>query len=68
MSVADFGTYRSARLLIRVHGEAAPLEVAKVVHALLSAGDVEGQRIWLGILAAVDQLQAKEPLPPATVH
>ena len=68
MPVADFGTYRSARLLMRLHGADAAAQATDVAQALLASGDPEGLRIWTRIGAAIEQLQqgagARSPAAP----
>lgn len=56
-SVSRLDIYRSAAVLIREHGDDAPLEAARRADAMLDKGDLEGQRVWRQILAAVKELQ-----------
>jgi hypothetical protein len=49
--------YRTASLLIQQYGPVdALLMAAKRTDALLELGDVEGQRIWKGVLRAAEEL------------
>jgi hypothetical protein len=50
----DIDIYRTANVLVELHGEDAPIQAAMKADALLEAGDVEGQAVWKRILAAVD--------------
>ena len=50
----DIDVYRTANVLVELHGEDAPIQAAMKADALLEAGDVEGQAVWKRILAAVD--------------
>jgi hypothetical protein len=54
-SVLDI--YRTANILIQQYGPAdALLMAAKRADALLELGDVDGQRVWKGVLRAVEEL------------
>jgi len=52
----DIDIYRTAKVLIELHGEDAPIQAAMKADALLEAGDIDGQAVWKRILAAVDEL------------
>ena len=54
--VDDIDIYRTANVLVEMHGENAPLQASMKADALLEAGDVDGQAVWKRILAAVDEL------------
>ncbi len=62
----DLDIYRSANLLIKQHGEDAPIHAAMRADATLEAGDVDGYKVWKRILRAVKELQGTEP--GARVH
>ncbi len=52
--------YRSASVLIREHGEDAPLETAQRADAMLEKGSLDGQRVWKRVLAALKEIQRQE--------
>ncbi|MGE0278497.1 MAG: hypothetical protein AB7R40_24125 [Nitrospiraceae bacterium] len=54
---SDLDIYRSAKAMLDQHGHAAPLEAAMRADKLLSTGNLDGQRVWLRILKAIDELQ-----------
>ena len=58
--VDDIDIYRTANVLVEMHGENAPLQASMKADALLEAGDVDGQAVWKRILAAVDELLLEE--------
>lgn len=58
--IDELEIYRSANFLIREHGEDAPLEAARLADAMLSKGDLEGQRVWKQVLKAIDVLRMTE--------
>ncbi len=43
---ADLDIYRSANVLIREHGEDAPIEAAMRADAMLEKGDLDGAATW----------------------
>ena len=46
--------YRSPNVLVKQHGEAAPVEATMRADAMLEKGDLDGYSVWKGILKAVD--------------
>lgn len=54
---SDIDIYRSAKAMIEQHGHAAALEAAMRADKMLADGDLDGQRVWLRILKAIDELQ-----------
>ena len=59
--ISDLDIWRSANELIKQFGDTADIEAATRADALLNKGDLEGQRIWLRILTAIDELQKVLP-------
>ena len=59
--ISDLDTYRTANVLVKHYGEDAALEAAQRADAILEKGSVDGQRVWKRVLAAVKEIQRKEP-------
>jgi hypothetical protein len=57
--VGDLDIYRSAAVLIRLHGDGAALEAASRADAMLERGELEGQAVWKRILLAVTELPTR---------
>ena len=57
----DLDIYRSAHLLVKQHGEDAPIEAAMRADAMLDAGDMDGYAVWKRVLRAVGELRRVEP-------
>jgi len=57
----DIDIYRTANVLVELHGNDAALQAAMKADTLLEAGDIDGQAIWKRILAAVDELLLEAP-------
>ena len=53
----DLDIYRSAKLLIDQHGEAAAIFAPMQADKRAEAGDREGRRVWLRVIKAVEELQ-----------
>ena len=68
MTVSNIDIYRSAKLLVDQHGAEAPIEAALRFDAMLEKGDLDGQRVWLRIIAAVNDLLAAPPGAGTLAH
>ncbi len=68
MTASDLDIYRSANNLVRRHGTEAPIHAAMKADAMLENGDVDGQRVWLRILAPVNELLDTQLGDGAAVH
>ena len=51
----------AAKFLIDQHGEAAAIEAAMKADSMLDRGNRDGAAVWRRIVAAVNELQRKEP-------
>ena len=49
----DLDIYRAGQVLVKHHGEDAPIEAAMRADAMLDKGDLGGYAIWKRILRAV---------------
>ena len=65
---SNIDIYQTANELIKQHGDDAPIHAAMRADELLDAGDMDGQAVWKRIVAAVEELQSKEPPEGAKVH
>ncbi len=66
--IPDLDIYRSAQVLVKRHGQDAPIEAAMQANAMLEVGDLDGFSVWKRILWAVEELQRAESGPGAWVH
>ncbi len=66
--IPDLDIYRSANLLVKQHGEDAPIEAAMKADAMLEVGDLDGLAVWKRILRAVEELQGTGPRSGEAVH
>ncbi len=65
---SDPDIWRSAQVLVKRHGQDAPIHAAMRADELLEAGDLDGATVWKRILRAVEELQGTEPKPGQAVH
>jgi len=57
---SDRDIYRTANLMIRKHGSEARLQAAMRADELLDKGDLDGQRTWLRIIKANEDLTSTD--------
>ncbi len=65
---SDLDIYRSANVLIKHHGQDAPIHAAMHADAMLDKGDLDGYAVWKRVLRAVEELQGTAPRAGARVH
>ncbi len=65
---SDLDIYRSANLLVKQHGQDAPIHAAMRADAMLGKGDLAGVAVWKRILRAVEELQGTAPKSGEVVH
>ncbi len=66
--IPDLDIYRSANVLVKRHGEDAPIQTAMNADAMLEKGDMTGYVVWKRILRAVGELRGADPKPGEVVH
>jgi hypothetical protein len=61
---SDLDVYRSANVLLQQYGaHEALLIAAKRADALFDLGELDGQRVWKDVLAAIEELTRSTLLP-----
>ncbi len=68
MMIPDLDIYRATNVIIKQHGEDAPIQAAMRADAMLEAGDLDGFAVWKRILRAIEDLQGTEPKSGEAVH
>ncbi len=66
--ISDLDIYRTANVLVKQHGEDAPIFAAMRADAMLEKGDLDGCAVWKRILRAADELQGTGPKSGEAVH
>ena len=56
--IADIDIWRCAALMINNYGDTADIEAASEADAMLAEGDIDGQRVWMRIAKAIDDLMS----------
>ena len=64
----DHDIYRTANILIREHGEDAPVQAAMRADAMLKKGDLDGYAVFQRIVRAAEELLSKERPPGVSVQ
>ncbi len=66
--IPDLDIYRSAQVLVKRHGQDAPIEAAMRADAMIEKGGLDGYAVWRRMLRAVEELQGTEPKSGEAVH
>ncbi len=66
--VSDLDIFRSANILVKRHGQDAPIHAAMRADAMLEKGDLDGYAARKRILRAVEVVQGTAPKPGEAVH
>ncbi len=66
--IPDLDIYRTANVLVKHHGQAAPIHAAMRADAMLEKGDLDGYAVWKRILRTIEELQETDPKPDEAVH
>ncbi len=60
--------YRAANLLVKQHGEDAPIHAAMRADAMLEKGDLDGYAVWKRLLRAMEEIQGTVPKSGEAIH
>ena len=60
--------YGVAEIYLRLHGENAVLNAAMNADAMLDAGDMDGQRVWLRVIGAIKVLADADRPEGSVLH
>ncbi len=58
--IPDLDIYRSANVLVKHHGQDAPIHAAMRADTMLDKSDLDGVVVWKRIVKAVEELLSKE--------
>ena len=64
--IPDLDIWRSANLLVKRHGQNAPIHAAMRADTMIDKGDLDGYAVWQRVMRAVGELRRTEP--GARVH
>ncbi len=66
--VSNIDIYRTANILVKRHGEDAPIHAAMRADELLEAGDLDGYAVFKQVVKAVESLLTKAAPLDAAIH
>ncbi len=66
--IPDLDIYRNAKVLVKQHGDDAPIHAAMRADELLDKGDLDGYGVWRRILQAVKELMRASPVSGEVYH
>ncbi len=66
--IPDLDIYRTANILVKRHGQGAPIHAAMRADELLDKGDFEGCAVFKRVIRAVEELQGTAPKSGEAVH
>lgn len=60
--------YMAANFLIKQHGEDAVVFAAMSADSLAERGDMMGRALWLRVIDAIKEIEARQPTAGHSVH
>ena len=66
--LSDLDLWRAANILVKRYGDGAATEAAMRADEFLDQGILEGQRLWVRIMRAIEELQRERPRDGEAVH
>ena len=66
--ILEIDIWRSAQVIVKRYGDAAPREALNRAERFEKAGDARGAAVWRRILHAVEQIQSTTPPEGTSCH
>ncbi len=66
--ISDLDLWRAARIMVKRYGDGAATEAAMRADEFLDQGNLDGERLWLRIMQAIEELQRERPRDGEAVH
>ena len=66
--IPDLDIFRSANILVKRHGQGAPIHAAMRADELLDKGDLEGCAVFKRVIRAVEEMLSKERPPGVSLQ
>ncbi len=66
--IPDLDIYRTANVLVKHHGQDAPIHAAMRANELLDKGNMEGCAVFKRVIKAVEEMLSKERPPGASLQ
>ena len=59
--IPDLDIWRTAAIMIKHYGDTADIEATARADEYLAKGELDGQRVWIRIAKAIDELRTVKP-------
>ncbi len=66
--ISDLDLWRAAQVMVKRYGDSAATEAAMCADEFLDQGIIDGQRLWMRIVQAIEELQRERPGDGEAVH
>ncbi len=66
--ISDLDLWRAAQVMVKRYGDGAATEAAMRADEFLDQGIIDGQRLWMRIMLAIEELQRERPRDGEAVH
>ncbi len=66
--ISDLDLWRAAQVMVKRYGKDAATEAAMRADEFLDQGIIDGQRLWMRIVQAIEELQRERPGDGEAVH
>ncbi len=66
--IPDLDIWRAAQVMVKRYGEGAATEAAMRADEFLDQGNLDGKRLWMRIMLAIEELQREQPRTGEAVH
>ncbi len=66
--ISDIDTWRAAQIMLTHYGDGATTEAAMRADEFLDQGNIDGERLWMRIMQAIEELQRERPRDGEVVH
>ncbi len=65
---SDLDLWRAAQVMVKRYGDGAAIEAAVRADEFLDQGNLDGKRLWMRIMRAIEELQRQRPRDGEAVH
>ncbi len=66
--ISDLDLWRAAQVMVKRYGKDAATEAAMRADEFLDQGNLDGKRLWMRIMQAIEELQRERPGRGEAVH
>ena len=66
--ISDLDIWRAAQVMIKRYGDGAATEATMRADEFLDQGNINGKRLWMRIMKAIEELQLERPRDGEAMH